>query len=85
MHCDLYCSMSELERIKEKDPQGFVCLHMPTQIPGMWRVVREQQEGPCICRSISCPPCRLASYLLNETVQTDLDNSTLASAPRSFH
>ena len=68
-----------------KAPQGFVCLHMSVQIPGMWRMVSEQQEGPCTCRSISCPPCRLASYLLNETVPTDLNNSALAWAPRYVH
>lgn len=77
--------MSEPEGIKEKDPQGFVCLHMPIHIPGMWRMADKRQERPCICRSISCPPCRLASYLLNETVPTDLDNRTLASAPHSLH
>lgn len=58
---------------------------MPIHIPGMWRMVSKRQERPCICRSISCPPCRLASYLLNETVPTDLDNRTLASVLCSVH
>lgn len=56
---------------------------MPIHIPGMRRMARQQR--PCICRSISWPSCRWASYLLNETVPTDLDNRTLASAPRSLH
>lgn len=66
------------------DLQGFVRLHMLKHIPGMRRMASEWQERPCICRSISWPSCRLASYLLNETVPTDLDNRTLASAPRSL-
>ena len=70
---------------KKKKTQGFVCLHMPIHIPGMWRMASGRQQRPCICGSISCPPCRLASYLLNETVPTDLDNRTLASGPRSLH
>lgn len=58
---------------------------MLKRIPGMQRMARERQERPCICRSISWPSCRLASYLLNETAPTDLDNRTLASARRSVH
>lgn len=58
---------------------------MPIHIPVMWWMASKWQEGPCISRSISCPPCRLASYLLNETVPTDLDNRNLASAPCSLH
>lgn len=69
---------------KKTDLQGFVRLHMLKHIPGMRRMASEWQERPCICRSISWPSCRLASYLLNETVPTDLDNRTLASAPRSL-
>ncbi len=48
---------------------------------GEWQATREA----LYLWSISCPPCRLASYLLNETVPTDLDNRTLASAPHSLH
>lgn len=57
---------------------------MPVHIPGMWRIASEWQKRPCIWRSISWPSCRLASYLLNETVATDLDNRTPAEAPHSL-
>lgn len=55
---------------------------MPTHFRNL---ERGGQEKPCICRPISWPFCRLASYLLNETVPTDLENKTLASAPHSLH
>lgn len=39
----------------------------------------ERQERLCVWGSISWPSSRLASYLLNETVPTDLDNRTRAT------
>lgn len=62
---------------------SFVCTCL--RIPRMWRMESEWQEKPCICRPIFWPFCRLAPYLLNETVPTDLENKTLASAPHSLH
>lgn len=57
---------------------------MPIHIPRMWKMAGKWQEKPCIRGFISWPSCRLASYLLNETVLTVLDNRTLASAPQSL-
>lgn len=68
----------------ENDPGGF-CWAAHAHAHSRNAENGERQERPCIRRSISCPPCRLASYLLNETVPTDLDNRALASVRPSLH